>query len=310
MTRILILGAGSIGRLTAARLVAAGHDVDLASRSGSTTVEGARTVRLDVTDADATRLAAAGADAVVNAMNPAKYTTWDRDWPPMARSVRSAVEAAGSRLVLVGNLYAYGRVEAPMSATTPLRPNGHKGALRQRMWEDLEAADRAGRLRAVELRASDYYGPGVANGTSYLDDYVVKPAATRGTVRLVLGKPDVPHAWTHLEDIAALAAALAVCGDDDVWGRPWMVPSESATLRQVAERVAALQGRPAPRVVELPRVARQAMRVVPFVRELDETRHQFERPFLVDDTETRERFGLQPVPLEVGLKETVADLLG
>lgn len=308
MSRILVLGAGSIGRLTATRLAAAGHDVDLASRSGSTSVDGARTVRLDVTDTDATREATAGADAVVNAMNPAKYTTWDRDWPPMAHSVQSAVEAAGARLVLVGNLYAYGKVGAPMSERTPLRPNGHKGDLRRHMWEDLQAADRAGRLRAVELRASDYYGPGVANGTSYLNDYVVKPAATKGTVRLVLGAPDAPHAWTHLDDIAALAAAVAVCEDDDVWGRPWMVPSESATLREVAEQVAALRGRPAPRVVELPRVARAAMRVVPFMRELDETRHQFEAPFLVDDAEARARFGLQPVPLEVGLKATLDDL--
>ncbi len=310
MSRILVLGAGSIGRLTASRLVAAGHEVDLASRSGSTSVEGARTVRLDVTDARATRAAVAGTDAVVNAMNPARYTTWDRDWPPMARSVQGAVEAAGSRLVLVGNLYAYGRVDAPMSERSPLRPNGHKGTLRRRMWEDLEAADRAGRLRAVELRASDYYGPGVANGTSYLNDHVVKPAATRGTVRLLLGQPDAVHSWTHLEDIAALTATVAVSEDDDVWGRPWMVPSESATLREVAERVAALRGRPAPTVKPLPAPVRSALRMVPLVRELDETRHQFERPFVVDDAEARARFGLQPTPLEVGLKQTVEDLLG
>jgi nucleoside-diphosphate-sugar epimerase len=310
VSRILVLGAGSIGRLTATRLVAAGHEVDLTSRSGSTSVDGARTVGLDVTDVDATRAAVAGTDAVVNAMNPAKYTTWDRDWPPMARSVQAALEAAGGRLVLIGNLYAYGRVEAPMSERTSLRPHGHKGELRRTMWEDLEAADRAGRLRAVELRASDSYGPGVANGTSYLNDYVVKPAATKGTVRLVLGSPDAPHSWTHLDDIAALAAAVAVREDDDVWGRPWMVPSESATLREVAERVASLRGRPQPRVVELAGVARAALRVLPFMRELDETRHQFEAPFVVDDTEARARFGLQPVPLDVGLKATVEDLLG
>ncbi len=310
MSRILVLGAGSIGRLTATRLVDAGHDVDLASRSGSTSVDGARTLRLDVTDGDATRAAAAGADAVVNAINPARYTTWDRDWPPLARSVQSAVEAAGSRLVLVGNLYAYGRVDAPITEQTPLRPHGHKGDLRRRMWEDLEAADRAGRLRAVELRASDYYGPGVANGTSYLGDYVVEPAATRSTVRLVMGVPDAPHAWTHLDDIAALAATLAVCEDDDVWGRAWHVPSVTATMREVAERVAALCGRPAPRVVRLPGAVRAALRVVPVVRELEETRHQFEGPFLLDDSAARRRFGLEPTPLEAGLRATVDDLLG
>ena len=309
MSRILVLGAGSIGRATAARLVAAGHDVVLASRSGRTEVAGARTLRLDAADPESTRTAVAAADVVVNAMNPSSYTSWDREWPPVARSVRAAAEATGARVVLVGNLYAYGRVEAPMTERTPLRPNGHKGELRRTMWEDLEAADRDGRLRAVEVRAADYYGPGVAHATSYLNQYVVTPALTRGTVRLVMGDPDAPHAWTHLDDLAQLTARIAVCEDDDVWGRPWLVPSETATVREVAAQVAALRGRPEPAVRLLPAPVRAALRAMPVIRELEETRHQFERPFLVDDAEARARFGLQPTPLDVGLKQTVESLV-
>ena len=133
MTRILVLGAGSIGRLTATRLVAAGHDVHARLPLGQHVASRAPAPSASTsTDADATRAAVASVDVVVNAMNPPSYTTWDRDWPPVARSVQAAVEAAGTRLVLVGNLYAYGRVDAPMTERTPLRPNGHKGALRQR----------------------------------------------------------------------------------------------------------------------------------------------------------------------------------
>ena len=37
----------------------------------------------------------------------------------------------------------------------------HKGRLRARMWADAKAAHDAGRLHAVEVRASDYLGAGV-----------------------------------------------------------------------------------------------------------------------------------------------------
>ena len=50
-------------------------------------------------------------------------------------------------------------------------------------------------------------------------------------------------------------------------------------MREVAERVAALQGRPVPaRGAAAGGGSAPAMRVLPVVRELDETRHQFERP--------------------------------
>jgi nucleoside-diphosphate-sugar epimerase len=306
MTRILVLGAGNIGQNAAARLAARGHDVRLASRSGSARVEGVETLRLDASDADATRRAAASADTVVNAMNPPSYTTWDRDWPPVARSVQAAVEATGGRLVMVGNLYAYGRVDAPMTEDTPLRPAGHKGELRKQMWLDLEQATREGRLRATELRASDYVGPAAGSGISHLNDYVVPPASRGRTVRLVVGDPDATHTWTVLDDIAELVARLAVCEDDDVWGRPWMVPSPAPmSFREVAAQVAALSGHPAPKVVRYPAPVRAALRLVPMVRELEETRHQFESPFVVDSTAAQERFGLEPTPMDVALKATL-----
>ncbi len=306
MARILILGAGNIGQNAADRLVAAGHEVRLASRSGAARVEGAETVRLDAADADATRRAAATADAVVNAINPPSYTTWERDWPPVARSVQAAAEAAGARLVMVGNLYAYGRVDAPMTEQSPLRPNGHKGELRKQMWLDLEQACRQGRLRATELRASDYVGPAAGSGISHLNDYVVPPAAAGRTVRLFVGEPDVAHTWTVLDDIAELVARVAVTQDDDVWGRPWLVPSPAPmTFREVAAQVAALAGHPVPRVVRMPALVRAAARVSPTVRELDETRHQFERPFVVDSGAAQERFGLAPTSMESALKATL-----
>ena len=302
----LVLGAGGIGRAAALELVRRGHEVRLASRSGTDPrLSGVTPVTLDATDADAIARAATGAASIVNATNPSSYAHWDRDWPPVARAVLAAAERSGAGLVTVSNLYAHGRVDAPMTETTPLAPEGKKGTVRAWMWQEAYAAHLAGRVRATELRASDYFGPGAQPGMSYLNHYVIRAAAAGKTVRLPLGGPDVPHAWTYLADIGSLAAALAV--DERSWGRPWLVPAGSArTIREVAAEAAELAGRPRPTVVRMPAAVMALARVSPMIRSLDETRHQFEAPFVVDSRVTEATFGLAPTAWATALAETVA----
>ncbi|MEI2776157.1 MAG: hypothetical protein V9G19_09340 [Tetrasphaera sp.] len=62
------------------------------------------------------------------------------------------------------------------------------------MWQDALAAHEAGRVRATELRASDYFGPGASQGVSYLQQYVIGPTlAGKSTVRIPMGRADTPH---------------------------------------------------------------------------------------------------------------------
>ena len=169
---------------------------------------------------------------------------------------------------------------------------------------DALAAHEAGRLRATELRASDYFGPGASAGTSYLNQYVIGPAAAGRAVRLVMGEPDVPHSWTYLDDIGALAAVLAT--DERSWGRAWHVPTAAPLTLREAATAAALAGGPirSPRVSKLPAPVKLAARVAPLVRELDETAHQFERPFVLDSSLATATFGLTPTPWPESLAAT------
>lgn len=318
MSHHLVLGAGGIGRHTAAQLVARGHTVTLASRSGTVTDRsraqldpGAVTVvAADATDPGRLIELAQGAASIVNAINPPRYTTWETDWPPVARAILTAAEATGAGLVTVSNLYAYGQVTGPMTEEQPLVPNGHKGELRARMWRDALALHEAGRIRATELRASDYFGPGAGAGTSLLGDYVIARAAAGRSSLMPVGRPDVPHTWTYLPDIGALAATLAT--DDRSWGQAWHVPSAAPrTLSEVAADVAGLTGKPARPVRVIPRPVVTALGTVwPLLRELRETRHQFEEPFVLDATRTEQTFGLRATPWEDALKATVAVLPG
>ena len=317
MSHHLVLGAGGIGRAATARLLELGHSVTLASRSGRVQpgsdgldTTAVRVVAADAADADQLARLAEGAASIVNAINPPQYTTWDTDWPPVATALLTAAERTGAALVTVSNLYGYGRVDGPMREDTPLQPNGHKGVLRADMWRDALALHSQGRIRATELRASDYFGPGATKGASVLNDFVLARAAAGRSVVMPMGRTDAPHSWTYLPDIGALAAALAT--DVRSFGHVWHVPTSPArTIRQVADDAAALRGHRAPRVLALPRgVVTLGGVAVPLLKELRETRHQFERPFVLDATRTEETFGLAPTPWEDALKATLTALAG
>ena len=204
MSHHLVLGAGGVGRATTAELVALGHTVTIVSRSGrvtdrpweTTDPDAVQVVAADARDESRLVALASGAASIINALNPPSYTTWDTDWPPVAAAVLSAAETSGAGLVIIGNLYGYGRVEGPMTEDQPLRPAGHKGRLRAQMWADALALHDAGRIRATELRSSDYFGPGTTRMTSYLNDVVIDSLLAGRPPFVPLGRrkrPSIPQ---------------------------------------------------------------------------------------------------------------------
>ncbi|MBC9820294.1 NAD-dependent epimerase/dehydratase family protein [Terrabacter sp. MAHUQ-38] len=314
MTHHLVLGAGGVGRTTTAALVALGHTVTLASRSGlvaerpweATRPDAVEVVSADAGDTRRVTELARGATSIVNAVNPPSYMTWDTDWPPVAAATLAAAEATGAGLVIIGNLYGYGRVHRPMREDDPLRPSGRKGALRADMWTEALARHLDGRLRVTELRSSDYFGPGTTARTSYLNDIVIDSLLAGRTPFLPVGRRNAPHSWTYVPDVGALAARVAT--SDDGWGRAWHVPTAAPrTFDEAASDVARVAGLTSRRVRVLPRALGTAAGVVvPFMREVRETRHQFEGPFVLDSSLTEQTFGLAPTPWEDALEATVA----
>lgn len=313
--KAVVVGSGAIGQWTAHHIGLAGGDVVLASRSGkglgsalsTTPTPSVTTAQVDATDANAITELAAGADIIVNAVNP-PYTDWDEKWPPMAAAFLEAAERSGAALLIVGNLYAYGHPTTPMvEGVTPEAPNGHKGRIRQKMWHDAEALHQAGRIRAVEIRAADYFGPGATAGMSYLNTYAITPAMKGKTARHIMGVVDAPHSWTYVPDIGRLAAAVAAADPNgDAWGRVWHVPTTSPkSLTDVASDVAAIVGVPARTPRSYPAFVKTMMRVSPLIRELDEMAPAFVAPYTLDSSAAERRFGLAPTPWRDALGQTV-----
>ncbi|WIB71481.1 NAD-dependent epimerase/dehydratase family protein [Curtobacterium sp. MCBD17_026] len=306
MSHHLVIGAGPVGRHVAALLTERGDRVTVATRSGRDTgLEAVAHVALDASDPDALTRAADGAAVLYNCANPGAYPEWERAWPPLAASLLTAAERTGAVYAITGNLYPYGPVTGPMHPGLPDAATDHKGALRARIWADALAAHRAGRIRTVEVRGSDYVGPGIG-GNGHVTR--VLPAALRGKPVTMIGRTDLPHTFTDVLDVARTLVTTAA--DDSAHGRTWMVPSNPPrTQQQALTEVLAAAGKPPVPVRRLPAGAVRALGLVsPMLRELAQLGYQWTAPYVVDDTETRTRFGLEPTPWDEVCRRTGAGM--
>lgn len=292
--RHLIVGAGPVGRHVAQLLAARGSEVVVATRSGTDTgIDGVTHVKLDASDADALSAAAEGAAVLYNCANPADYTTWREFWPPLAAAFLVAAERSGAVYAITGNLYPYGPVDQPMKEGMPDAATDYKGGLRASMWAEAKALHDAGRIRAVEIRGSDYVGTGVGR-----NGHVTRqlPRALKGKRAWVFGRKDQPHTFTDVLDTARLLIAAA--DDESSHGRIWHVPSNPPrTQEQAITDVLTSVGKPAVGVSVIPKPMFVALSwAVTIVRELRQLSYQWTEPYVLDDSDAREHFGMEPTP--------------
>jgi nucleoside-diphosphate-sugar epimerase len=308
----VIVGAGPIGGGVARILAQAGKRVLVVTRSGSgPAIHGVERIVADAADAEQMATLSKGATAIYNCANP-PYHRWPTDWPPIAHSLIGAAERGGAVLVTVSNLYGYGParvalgVEAydeghPMTEETPLAAQGRKGSVRSRMWDDALAAHNAGRIRAVEVRSSDYVGPGAE---SVLGERVI-PRILAGKRPLVLGRTDQPHTWSFTDDVARMAVVAG--SDPRAWGRPWHTPSNAPrTQQQAIDDLARVAGVLPMRARSLPSLGLRGLGLVsPLMRELRETEYQFRDAFVMDSSAAQATFGFGPTAWDAALTATL-----
>ncbi|MEV8308227.1 NAD-dependent epimerase/dehydratase family protein [Streptomyces flavidovirens] len=302
MSLHVVIGFGPAGAATARLLAENGHRVRVVTKSGRSPEPGIEHVASDATDSKRLIEAAQGAAAIYSCAAP-PYHRWVGEWPPLASSVCAAAEATGAVLVMLGNLYGYGPVDGPMTEELPLAATGPKGRVRTAVWEQARKLHDQGRIKAVEVRASDFFGPGVTDG-GHLAARVV-PRLLRGKPVSTLGDPDAPHSWSYLPDVAA--ALVEVADEERAWGRAWHVPMEPPlSTRQMVGRLAAQTGTGPVAGRRLPPAVLGVVSVFsPLIRELKEIRYQFDRPFVVDSSAYEAEFAVRATPVDEQVKATV-----
>lgn len=293
MSHYLIVGAGPVGRETARLLAAEGHSVVLTSRTaGSLDVADVRTVSSDATDAAQLTGLAKGADAIFMCAMAA-YHRWPTDFFPIMDGTVKAAEQVDARLLVVGNVYGYGAGAAsPLTPDLEPDPTSRKGTTRHIMWQRALRSN----VPAIEVRASDYLGKGAVAYFSLL----ALPSLLKKETVSFLGNPDAAHAWSFTKDTAkTLVAASRFTGE---WGRAFHVPSQSASVRELVRRFAVALKIDVP---NLSRLTAADLEGIGFSEGI-EMAYLFEKPLLLDASETEKLLGVTATSLDTMIRDTLA----
>ncbi|TGO04006.1 NAD-dependent epimerase/dehydratase family protein [Serinibacter arcticus] len=296
----VVIGYGPVGAGLVDRLLESGARVRVLTRSGSGPATTER-VRADVLDPDSVARAVGDAPVIHMAFHAPAYSAkvWADTLPGMERNVLDHARRTGATVVAPESLYAFDADGGPITAATPLRPRSRKGEVRKA----LLAARTASSVRIVSVVAGDFTGPRVL--AAHAGDRLLEPLLAGRTLRPV-GDPDLPHAFTHVPDLARAmiaASALAGAGHEVV-----MAPSAgSITMRDLAGAMATAAGVEMPRVAPMsPALLHALGLVVPSLREIAEVAYQFTQPFEVDASAGEARLGVVATPWPQAARETVA----
>ncbi len=178
--------------------------------------------------------AAAGADVIVNGLNPPNYHNWAKTIPAITEQVIAAAQASGATVIIPGNIYNCGNQPGLLDETTPQRPHTRKGKIRVEM----EAAYKAAQVRTIILRAGNFIDP---KGNGDFMSMLFMRNIAKGKLTTV-GDPDAMQAYAYVPDWARAALALAEMRHDLAPFADIPFPGHSFTSRQLRDAVATATG--------------------------------------------------------------------
>jgi nucleoside-diphosphate-sugar epimerase len=219
---------------------------------------------------------------------------WRRDWPRIMRGAIDACLAGGIRLVYFDNVYAYGKVDGPMTESSPIRPTSRKGAIRAELLRML--ADARG-LDCIIGRGADFYGPGAT--TSVFNIMALEKVAAGKTPTWLLDATQ-PHSMTYTPDIGR---ALAILGTDErATGRTWHLPTAPALTGREYLALAGVDRHTTMSMAAL----RMGAIFVPAARESLELSYQNTDAYVFDSSLFESTFGVAPTPYRGGIAAALA----
>ena len=253
-------------------------------------------------------------DAVVHAMNPA-YTNaaWTAHAPTMMTSAIAVAQSLHATLMFPGNVYNFGSsMPALLNESTPQCPTTVKGRLRVDIEQSLEHATQLSGLRAVVIRAGDFFGA----GSGAMFDQVTVRKIKKGTLTRS-GPIDIVTPWAYLPDLAQTFVRVADQRHQLAKFEVLHFAGHAAGSRdwlRVLQPLATGQGWSAPgkalKTAALPWPVMRAMALFsPPLAALAEMRYLHRTPHALDNTRLRTLLGTEPhTPLATAAASALADL--
>jgi nucleoside-diphosphate-sugar epimerase len=251
---------------------------------------------------------------VVHALNPAyTHKAWRTQVPRLAQAAIRVTRELGATLLVPGNIYNFGEsMPAVLREDTVQSAATVKGRIRIAMERQVLEATQDGRMKAVVIRAGDFFGAGRG---AWLD-LVLANNLARGELTYP-GALDVPTAWAYLPDLAAAFVKVAQqrrqlpafdtlhFAGHSITGQDW-----AETLRDVAWEEGWLPPSGELRVKALSwPLMRAAGLFVPTLAALCEMRYLWRTPHRLDNARLQALIGDEPhTPFAQALRAALADL--
>jgi len=204
--KVAVLGHnGHVGIALVQAFADAGHEVTGFGRSNKRRDPRVKFVKGDADSVSDIRAAIAGADIVVNALN-LRYDQWDRGWlEAQVARVIEAMGTSGQTLMFPGNIYNYAAKDGAIGPNAPQDPATPRGAIRVRSEALIEGAAHRGDLKAIIVRAGDFFGPDCTG--DWFEQAILREASKGRTAQI--GRPGTGHTWAYLPDLARAFVRVA-----------------------------------------------------------------------------------------------------
>ena len=320
--RAFVTGAtGFIGGHVARKLSERGDQVVALVRSpdkaGELKAQGAELIEGDLSDEDAIKRGAEGADAVfhigaiykVGIKKSEAEGLWDANVRGTERVLDAAHDAGVKRIVYTSTVNVFGNTDGEMVDETYRRDesDGFLSVYDETKYRaHLVAEDRIGKgYPIVMVQPGGVYGP---NDHSELGNMIDQAARGKLPAKMF---PETGFMLVHVEDVAE---GHLLAHDKGQIGESYVLAGEQSTMGEIVDRAAAVAGRKGPRMT-MPNVLMKlsaplgpvigpAMGFPPNLRELISASAGV--TYWAKDDKARRELGFQPRDLDEGLRDTIA----
>jgi nucleoside-diphosphate-sugar epimerase len=317
MKKAVVLGAtGGMGCALVERLLQEGIQTVAFARSAEKLAAlRDRMVKLGYTDADLQLIqgdafsvkdiirAADGADVIYQSVN-VPYTEWKDKLIPLAQTVIEAARTVNARIVVIDNIYAYGRRQQDkVDEQHPKQPHTRKGNYRLKMEQIYVEAQKTG-VHSVIFHLPDFYGPMAFNTILH---FTFAAIAAHKPSRYV-GSQQLPREFIYMPDAAQ--AVVYAADFEEAYDQQWNIPGAGTITGEELIRYA---NEAAGATRKVGTVSKTMLRFVGLfqtqLREAVEMFYLNEEPLILSGKAYELQFGKVPAtPYKQAIQDTILEL--
>lgn len=251
----------------------------------------------DVFDTNALTKAVAGIDVIFHSVS-VPYPQWPEKHPAIMQNVLQAAKTENCKIVIVDNVYAYGRQDGKrVSEETPKNPHTKKGKIRLHLEDMVKDSG----LPYVIAHFPDFYG---RNADNTLIQHTLQNVKSNKRASYV-GSLKIPREFIYTPDGAKALVEIAM--RDSAYGQYWNIPGERLISgEELISLIHSITGYDKKVMSVSTPLIRFISLFSPFMREFLELAYLYEQPFQLDGSKYEREVGPLPkTAYREGLRKTL-----